>query len=68
MTYLLVLPYHNPFLTAKALSTVDLLSGGRLTVVAGTGYLRSEFLALNVDMSPATSCSTIARGAARPLE
>ena len=51
MTYLLVLPYHNPFLTAKALSTVDLLSGGRLTVVAGTGYLRSEFIALNVDMS-----------------
>jgi alkanesulfonate monooxygenase SsuD/methylene tetrahydromethanopterin reductase-like flavin-dependent oxidoreductase (luciferase family) len=51
MTYLLVLPYHNPFLTAKALSTVDLLSAGRLTVVAGTGYLRSEFLALNVDMS-----------------
>jgi probable F420-dependent oxidoreductase len=50
MTYLLVLPYHNPFLAAKALSTVDLLSGGRLTVVAGTGYLRSEFLALNVDM------------------
>jgi alkanesulfonate monooxygenase SsuD/methylene tetrahydromethanopterin reductase-like flavin-dependent oxidoreductase (luciferase family) len=46
-----VLPYHSPFLTAKALSTVDLLSGGRLTVVAGTGYLRSEFLALNVDMS-----------------
>jgi probable F420-dependent oxidoreductase len=51
MTYLLVLPYHNPFLAAKALSTVDVLSGGRLTVVAGTGYLRSEFLALNVDMS-----------------
>ena len=51
MTYLLVLPYHDPFLAAKALSTVDLLSGGRLTVVAGTGYLRSEFLALNVDMS-----------------
>jgi len=51
MTYLLVLPYHNPFLAAKALSTVDLLSGGRLTVVAGTGYLRSEFLALNVDLS-----------------
>jgi probable F420-dependent oxidoreductase len=51
MTYLLVLPYHNPFLAAKALSTVDLLSGGRLTVVAGTGYLRSEFLALGVDMA-----------------
>lgn len=51
MTYLTVLPYHNPFVAAKALSTVDLLSGGRLTVVAGTGYLRSEFLALNVDIS-----------------
>jgi probable F420-dependent oxidoreductase len=50
MTYLLVLPYHNPFLLAKGLATVDLLSGGRLVVVAGTGYLRSEFLAAGVDM------------------
>lgn len=50
MTYLLVVPYHSPFLAAKALTTVDLLSGGRLTVVAGTGYLRSEFRALNVDI------------------
>ena len=61
MTYLLVLPYHNPFLTAKALSTVDLLSGGRLTVVAGTGYLRSEFLALNVDMSLRNELFDVAR-------
>ena len=51
MTYLLVLPYHNPFMLAKRLATVDLLSEGRLTVVAGTGYLRSEFLALGVDMA-----------------
>ena len=49
MTHLLVLPYHNPFAAAKALTTVDLLSDGRLTVVAGTGYLRSEFLALGID-------------------
>ncbi len=49
MPYLMVVPYHNPFLAAKALTTVDLLSGGRVTVVAGTGYLRSEFRALNVD-------------------
>jgi probable F420-dependent oxidoreductase len=49
MTHLLVLPYHNAFAAAKALTTVDLLSDGRLTVVAGTGYLRSEFLALGVD-------------------
>src|SRR6204780_4396630 len=51
MTYLLVLPYHNPFLAAKARGTVDLLSGGRLTGVPGPGYLRSEILALNVDMT-----------------
>ncbi|MFI0961333.1 TIGR03619 family F420-dependent LLM class oxidoreductase [Streptomyces sp. NPDC021080] len=48
-THLMVLPYHNAFAAAKALTTVDLLSDGRLTVVAGTGYLRSEFLALGVD-------------------
>ena len=50
MTHLLVLPYHNPFAVAKALTTVDVLSEGRLTVVAGTGYLRSEFLAMGVDV------------------
>ncbi|MDT7550070.1 MAG: hypothetical protein QOJ55_1206 [Solirubrobacteraceae bacterium] len=49
MTYLLVLPYRNPFLTAKAVATVDLLSGGRATVVAGAGYLKSEYRALGVD-------------------
>ncbi|MYQ33926.1 LLM class F420-dependent oxidoreductase [Streptomyces sp. SID4956] len=49
MTYLLVLPYRNPLLNAKSLATVDQLSGGRLTVVAGTGYLRSEFRSVGVD-------------------
>ena len=49
MTYLLVMPYRNPLITAKAIATVDLLSRGRLIVGAGGGYLRSEFLALGVD-------------------
>ena len=49
MTYLLVMPYRNPLLTAKMVATVDLLSKGRLTVGAGGGYLRSEFFALGVD-------------------
>lgn len=49
MTHLLVLPYHNPFAAAKALTTVDLLSDGRLVVVAGTGYLKAEFNALGID-------------------
>lgn len=51
MTYLMVIPYRNPFVAAKALATVDRLSDGRLTVVAGTGYLAEEFAALGVDFS-----------------
>lgn len=47
-SYLLVLPYRNPFLTAKSVATVDVLSGGRMTLVAGAGYLKSEFRALGV--------------------
>lgn len=49
MTHLMVVPYRNPFLAAKALATLDRLSGGRLVVGVGTGYLSSEFLALGVD-------------------
>jgi probable F420-dependent oxidoreductase len=49
MPYLAVLPYRNPLLTAKAVATLDLLSHGRLILVAGAGYLRSEFRALGVD-------------------
>jgi probable F420-dependent oxidoreductase len=46
MTYLAVLPYRNPLLLAKSVATIDRLSGGRFTMVAGAGYLRSEFSAL----------------------
>jgi probable F420-dependent oxidoreductase len=49
MTSLAVVPYRNPFLTAKSMTAVDILSGGRATFVIGTGYLRSEFAALGVD-------------------
>ncbi|TQM11304.1 TIGR03619 family F420-dependent LLM class oxidoreductase [Pseudonocardia kunmingensis] len=49
LTYLLVLPYRNPLLLAKTIATVDQLSGGRLTIGAGSGYLRSEFGALGVE-------------------
>lgn len=48
-TQLLVLPYHNPLLVAKAAATVDRLSDGRLVIGAGGGYLRSEFAALGAD-------------------
>jgi probable F420-dependent oxidoreductase len=50
LTYLVVAPYRNPFLLAKAAATVDRLSGGRLILGMGTGYQKSEFSALGVDM------------------
>lgn len=44
-----VLPYRNPFLVAKAGATLDLLSGGRFTLAVGVGYLKREFAALGVE-------------------
>jgi probable F420-dependent oxidoreductase len=49
MTNLYVLPFRNPYLVAKTLSSLDILSGGRLIAGVGAGYLRSEFSALGVD-------------------
>ena len=46
---IVVLPYRNPFLTAKSVLSLDVLSGGRLTLGIAAGYLRSEFNALGVD-------------------
>jgi probable F420-dependent oxidoreductase len=45
---IVVLPYRNPFLVAKAGATLDRLSDGRFTLAVGAGYLRSEFAALGV--------------------
>jgi probable F420-dependent oxidoreductase len=44
-----VLPYRNPFVVAKAGATLDVLSGGRFTLAVGVGYLKREFAALGVD-------------------
>src|SRR5580698_9895802 len=48
---IVVLPYRNPFVVAKAGATLDLLSGGRFTLSVGAGYLKREFAALGVDYS-----------------
>ena len=46
---IVVLPYRNPFVVAKAGATLDLLSGGRFTLAVGAGYLKREFASLGVD-------------------
>ncbi|HEX6419138.1 MAG TPA: LLM class F420-dependent oxidoreductase, partial [Acidimicrobiales bacterium] len=46
---ILVLPYRNPFVVAKAAATLDALSGGRFVLAVATGYQRSEYRALGVD-------------------
>lgn len=46
---IVVLPYRNPLVVAKAAATLDLLSDGRFTLAVGVGYLRKEFAALGVD-------------------
>src|ERR1700689_34519 len=48
VTSVMVVPHRPAVLTAKVLSTIDILSGGRLTVGCGAGWLREEFEAIGV--------------------
>lgn len=48
-TNLFVAAYRNPFIAAKAVSSLDHLSGGRVILGVGAGYLAGEFAALGVD-------------------
>ncbi|MBV9995770.1 MAG: LLM class F420-dependent oxidoreductase [Caulobacteraceae bacterium] len=48
-THVIVLPYRNPFLTAKSIATLDCMSGGRVNMGVGAGYGQAEFKALGVD-------------------
>ncbi len=43
---IIVLPYRNPFMTAKSVASLDVLSGGRVIMGIGSGYLEGEFKAL----------------------
>jgi probable F420-dependent oxidoreductase len=46
VTSVMVAPHRPAVLTAKILSTIDVLSKGRLTVGIGAGWLREEFEAI----------------------
>jgi len=44
----IVLPYHDPIVLAKAAATLDVMSGGRLMLTFGVGHAAHEFQALGV--------------------
>ena len=43
----MVVPYRNPIYAAKMISTIDVLSSGRITIGCGVGWLKEEFEVLD---------------------
>ena len=48
-TSVLILPYRRALPTAKSVATVQELSGGRLRLGVGVGWMRAEFKALGIE-------------------
>ncbi len=66
-TGILVLPHHNPVLLAKALTSLDVLSGGRLIAGFGGGYVEPEFRTLGVDFHQRGAITDESLGVIRAL-
>ena len=49
LTSVMVVPHRNPVHTAKILATIDVLSGGRVTLGVGAGWMREEFEAIGTE-------------------
>jgi probable F420-dependent oxidoreductase len=48
MTTILIVPLHPPVQLAKALATLSILSGGRIRLGVGAGWMRAEFRRLGI--------------------
>ena len=57
MPTVMVVPYRPAVMTAKMLATMDVLSGGRVTVGCGVGWLEEEFEALGTPPLPSVARS-----------
>lgn len=50
-TGILILPQHNPVITAKQVATLDHMSGGRVLLGIGVGWLKEEFEAIGASFA-----------------
>jgi probable F420-dependent oxidoreductase len=50
-TGILILPQRNPLVLAKEVATLDVLSGGRVMLGIGAGYLEAEFIAIGANFA-----------------
>ena len=66
-TGILILPQRNPVVLAKELATLDHLSGGRMDLGVGIGWLAEEFNALGIPFSERAARTDDAVGALRAL-
>lgn len=49
VTSVMVVPHRSPVQTAKVLSTIDVLSEGRVTLGVGAGWMEEEFVAIGAE-------------------
>jgi probable F420-dependent oxidoreductase len=66
-TGILILPQRDPVVLAKELATLDDMSGGRLELGVGVGWLREEFDALQIPFEERARRTDDAVGALRAL-
>ena len=48
VTSVMIVPNRNPLIAAKSLATLDVLSGGRLVIGMGVGWMKEEFQTLGL--------------------